>query len=199
MRIAANIISYLIHPSIMPSLGLFVILQAYRYTFPDVLYQRILLLVVTGTYLLPLITTIILLKLGYLSSLKLKRPEDRKMPFLLSAVYFYFSAQLLKSLDAVPLLYIYLMGATVSVFSLLVMLKQMRVSAHTAGISGFVTLLVLLQSSTNIISTHQVAMSFLVLGLVGWARLKLNAHSLKEVLLGYLFGAAPVILLYLIV
>ncbi len=198
MRGIANTISYVVHPSIMPAIGVYLILHIFRYTFPDVLYQRVLIMAITGTYVLPLLATVVLLKLGYISSLKMKKTEDRKMPFLLSAVFFYFSAQLLKSLDAIPLLYIYLMGATISVFVLLLLLAYMRVSAHTAGASGLMALLIVLQATTGSFSIHFLGVGLFLIGLIGWARLQLKAHTLTEVLLGYVVGAAPFILMYLV-
>lgn len=197
-RHLANAVSYIVHPSIMPAVGIYTILHIFRYTFPDILYQRVLIMAIVGTYILPLITTVVLLKLGYISSLKMKKTEDRKMPFLFSAVFFYFSAQLLKSLDAIPLLYLYLMGATISVFMLLLLLSYIRVSAHTAGASGLMALLIILQATTGSFSVHFLGVGLLLLGIVGWARLHLSAHTLTEVLIGYLVGALPFTLLYLV-
>lgn len=194
MRFFAHLVSYLIHPSIMPFLGILVLLQTYHYTFPEALYYRIIILVVSGTYLLPLLATTTIYKLGYISSMKMVKPEDRKTPFLLTAIFFYFTAQILKSVEAIPLLYIYLMAASVTVFIQLIALSKYKISAHTAGIGGLMTLLTIMHMQGESFSVHWLGGGYLLMGLVGWSRLYLQAHTQTEVLLGYLSGIVPLII-----
>lgn len=178
----------------MPFLGILVLLQTYHYTFPEALYYRIIILVVSGTYLLPLLATTTIYKLGYISSMKMVKPEDRKTPFLLTAIFFYFTAQILKSVEAIPLLYIYLMAASVTVFIQLIALSKYKISAHTAGIGGLMTLLIIMHMQGESFSVHWLGGGFLLMGLVGWSRLYLQAHTQTEVLLGYLSGIVPLII-----
>ncbi|MCH8545275.1 MAG: hypothetical protein LAT54_00935 [Cryomorphaceae bacterium] len=194
MRIVAHVISYVIHPSLMPFLGILALLQTYHYTFPEALYYRIIILVVSGTYLLPLLATTIIYKIGYISSIKMVKSEDRKTPFLLTAIFFYFTAQILKSVEAIPLLYIYLMAASVTVFIQLTALGKYKISAHTAGIAGLMTLLTIMHLQGGNLSIHWLGGGYLIMGLVGWSRLFLQAHTQTEVFLGYLSGMVPLVI-----
>jgi membrane-associated phospholipid phosphatase len=198
MRSLAQFISYVIHPSFMPVLGVFLIIRNYAFYLSPELQKRLLLIVVTGTYLLPLIFSLALWRLGYIESLLMKKRSDRRAPFIIGGVFFYFTAQLMQGVEAIPLLYVFLLAAATTVLIQLIFLQKTKISAHTAGISGLISLSVFLAHQGEFVSTHLVAILILTGGLVGWARLKLEAHSLSEVIWGYLAGSVPLGLLYVV-
>jgi hypothetical protein len=191
MKSTAQILSYIAHPSIMPILGTFFILRFYHYALPSKLQNQILLLVVLGTYILPLIASTILYRMGYISSLLMKKPSDRKLPFMLGTVFFYFTAQLLKGVEIIPVLYIFILSASITIFTQLLFLKQLKISAHAAGISGLITIVIYFSAHGILISPHFIALGILLAAIVGWSRLKLQAHTLTEVVAGYIAGSAP--------
>ncbi|MCC5918237.1 MAG: hypothetical protein JJU02_13035 [Cryomorphaceae bacterium] len=195
MRSVAQIISYIFHPSIMPILGVYLILEFRGQFLPVEAHRRIILLVVIGTYLLPLITSIILFRLGYIKSLLMKRASDRKVPFAMGAVFFYFTAQLLKAVENTPLLYLFMLSACITIFVQIMFLRKLKISAHAAGIAGLVTLLAYLAMSGSHFSPHILGVAILGGGILGWARLQLQAHTLNEVIAGYFAGALPLIVM----
>lgn len=195
MNILAQILSYIAHPSIMPILGTFFILRFHHYALPSALQNQILLLVILGTYILPLIASAILYRMGYISSLLMKKPSDRKMPFILGAVFFYFTAQLLKGVETIPALYIFVLSASITIFTQLLFLKKLKISAHAAGISGLMTIVIYYSAQGILISPHFIALGILLAATIGWARLRIQAHTLTEVVAGYIAGSTPLALL----
>ncbi|MFI5134879.1 MAG: hypothetical protein ACHQD9_03395, partial [Chitinophagales bacterium] len=86
------------------------------------------------------------------------------------------------------ILYIIMLGATITLFTIFMFNLFRKVSAH-AGASGaffVVTLIACLLTSANF--NYLPVIIVLVAGVVGSSRLILNAHDNYEVFAGYLIG-----------
>ncbi|TVQ78557.1 MAG: hypothetical protein EA358_04740 [Flavobacteriales bacterium] len=177
----------------MPVLGVFMITQTYSYYLPYELQKRLLLIVIAGTYILPLLVSLALWKLGYIESLLMKNARDRRAPFIMGGIFFYFTAQLMRGVEAIPLLYIFILAAATTILIQLIFLRQTKISAHSAGMSGLLSLSVVLASRGDFVTPSFVAILVALWGLIGWARIELEAHSLQEVILGYLSGSLPLL------
>lgn len=187
----ATFISTLFHPLLMPTYGFAVIFltQNYISTFTT-LSLKILILSVTFifTFLLPAINAFILLKMGKIKSLEMESNEERVVPYTSTALYYFSLFYLFYNAQFPNVFKILVLGASISIVLTLLINFRWKISAHTIGIGGISGGIFGIVLRLHI-DLHFILMGvILVAGLVGYARLKLNAHTPAQVYIGFLLG-----------
>lgn len=184
----AKVISYLFHPVIYPVLGLFVILKTTPYYTGSTITLLALAFVFTGTYVIPVLFSFILYRLKAVSSLHMKEAKDRKWPYLVGAISFYFTASAVEKIGLVEDAYTYIMASALVIVLHFSMLNYSKPSAHLGAIGGFTGLLIALSIKYHIGFLPHIALCFLAAGFLASARWYLEAHTPKELIFGYLSG-----------
>ena len=87
-----------------------------------------------------------------------------------------------------PILLSIFLGVTVAVVITFILTFFIKISAHMVAISGLLASLLALYVKFYANFFLEIALFSIVWGLVGYARLKLKAHSSTEVYLGSLVG-----------
>ena len=196
----AKIISYLFHPLLLPTIGLFLIFSLDKTGLwsPSADMQLYLYaLIFLSTFFLPLLSALVLLRINYISSLEMKTREERKLPYLITAVS-YFSAYYFLMDAPVPILIKALMlGATLVVTSVLIINLLWKVSSHMAGIGGLCGMMLAISYRLQINLHGILIMLFLIAGIIAFSRLKLNVHTSPQVYIGFLLGVAVQLFLFL--
>ena len=88
----AQFLSVVGHPLFMPVYAMVLIFEFNPYIdlqVPNSIQAIVLTILSVFTILLPLITAIVLQKLGVVKSIYMKTAEERKWPFLLSVLWYY--------------------------------------------------------------------------------------------------------------
>ena len=137
----ALFISYVLHPAVYPILGTLIILEMLPYYVPKELLFLAMGIVLFGTYILPLLLTLALYKFEIIESLHMKEREDRKLPYLLTAICICLTAFILEPTHVPLEAFVFLMASAAVILIHLVMLFTFKPSAHMAGIAGFLGLL----------------------------------------------------------
>lgn len=187
----AKLISYLLHPLLMPTYGFALLFYTNNYistfTAPDV---KLLVLGITFvfTFILPGINVVILLKTGRIKSLEMETGSERILPYTSTALYYFALFYLFYNADFPNVFKIVVLGAAVCLLLAVVISFKWKISAHTIGIGGIAG------ATMGIIYRLQLDMALLLMlvlvlsGLAGFARLKLNAHTPAQVYTGFLLG-----------
>lgn len=196
----ATFISSLFHPLSMPTYGFLLLFFTRNYisTF-TAFHIKILILSATFifTFLLPAINALILLKMGKIKSLEMESVEERKVPYASAAVYFFSLYYLFHNIGFPEIFSILILGAFISIVLTLIINLNWKISAHTIGIGGIAGAVLGIMYRLQI-DLHFIFMCVLfVSGLVGYARLKLKAHSPAQVYVGFLLGFIVELLLML--
>jgi hypothetical protein len=173
----------------VPTIGVILYFLIVPNTYESNQKLALLGLIFVTTYLVPTLFLILFKKLKLIHNFKTQNIEERKIPVALMIVVFYVLANTIASetnIIAISLLF-YATSAALT-FIYLCLAYQLKISLHllSLGIStGFFILLGFLYNY----SFPLVIMGNIVLaGLVANARLNLNAHTPKEVYLGYFIG-----------
>jgi hypothetical protein len=187
----AKLISQILHPLLMPTYGFAIIFftQNYVSTFtPPRL--RILILSVTFifTFLLPAINTFILLKLGRIKSLEMVSNEERVVPYISTALYYFSLYYLFYNADFPNIFKILILGASISILLSLIINFKWKISAHTIGIGGIAGASLGMMYRLHIDMRFMLITVLLFSGLVAYSRLKLNAHTPAQVYTGFFLG-----------
>lgn len=203
MKYFFQAVSYILHPLFMPMLGLFILFESPTlpnslltldalYYFPD--QAKDVLYIVLGilTLLAPGLSLLIMYWNRMISTLDLEDRKERFYPFVLIIFYFvltyaYLKLRLPEFLQHEALMS-YIFGIIlVFVVSFFINFK-VKMSMHAAGIFG-VCGAILAYNQTQIESNLAFLFYLLCLGgLVGSARVYLQKHTLKEVLVGMSVG-----------
>jgi hypothetical protein len=196
----AKIISYIFHPLLLPTFGLFLIfhLNDGGLWVPRPQMQWILLVFTFSlTGLLPLLTALFLYQSKQISSLEMQTKEERKLPYMALAVFYSCESYLLMRLEVPALVQEFIFGATILVISALIINMFWKISAHMLGIGGLTGLMIAISSRLQI-DIHLILVAlFLIAGLVAFSRLKLDAHNPAQVYTGFLLGVVAQLILFL--
>jgi hypothetical protein len=194
----AKFLSYLLHPLFMPFYGLVLLffsnrLNGFNYYASEESTQANLQLftyVFIFNILIPLGFAYFLKKRGKIDSLEMEKREDRQMPFLITAIsYFLGFIVIQKEIGSIinPFLIWILVGAELSIIATLIISLFWKISIHMIGIGGMVGINILMMK-LNMEWDNYFYASILLAGLLGYARLKLEAHTFAQVLAGFIIG-----------
>ncbi|WP_417609616.1 hypothetical protein [Owenweeksia hongkongensis] len=191
-RSFAQALSYLLHPAVFPLLGTLAVMQFSPYFIPSNVLIITLALVFTGTYVLPLAISYLLYKLDVIKSLEMKTAQERRIPYLVGAICYYFIATMINVLQLPREAYLFLLASTIIIVLHLMLLRFMKPSAHLGGIAGFTALLFALSLKFQINLLPLIALCIILCGFLASARLYLKAHTPAEIITGFLTGVIVV-------
>ena len=142
------------------------------------------------TFLFPSMMVFWLHKRNKIGSIKLENLSERRLPYLISIVssgflaYFFYEKSSFLKPTAVIVIFIMVVIALVALLSL-----KWQVSAHAAGIGGVLGTFFTLKFHYD---EPRLAIPFFITlilaGVIGSARLKLNAHNLAQIFVGLSIG-----------
>jgi len=191
----ALVLSALLHPLLMPIylfLLLFWLSPSMMGVSNDDIRYRILLLLVVCTFLIPMLSTYMLYRLGSIKSLLMEDRSDRVFPFISTTLFYMLTTYLfIKQLAMLHLITIILSGITVSLLLVTVISFFWKISAHSVGIAGITGFLIgIYYQYAAVEYFYPMLLVILIAGLLMSARLYLNAHTPAQVLAGTLLGFA---------
>lgn len=181
----------------MPFLGtLFYFLFAPRF-FPLSVIEAKLFAIVILTIFIPIIFAFLLKNLKMVKSIQLKKLKERRIPLLFFALLITTINNFILQ-DGYPELFYFFNGILFSTgIAFILSFFKIKVSLHMIGISGLVAFIMGLSLLYGI--NLLVLISFLILAM-GWtasSRLSEKAHSLFELILGFVVGVLPQVLFFI--
>jgi len=116
--------------------------------------------------------------------------KERIFPFLFNAIFYGATTYLFWEKFRFPnLVTVILLSVTISIVILTIITIWWKISAHSIAIAGATGIYLALLMKTEPSNFYYVVVfCFMFCGLVGSARLKLEAHDSKQVWLGFLIG-----------
>jgi hypothetical protein len=157
----------------------------------------LLALTFSATFLLPLLNALMLLKMKQISSLEMETRQERKIPYLITSVFYFAESYFLTNAEVPVLVKALLFGATVLVVSVLLINLFWKISAHMVGIGGLCGMMIAVSYRLQINLHFIIILLFLIAGLVAFSRLKLNAHEPAQVYSGFILGVSAQLILFL--
>lgn len=140
------------------------------------------------TIVAPLFSAGYLLYSKQISSLEMEDRKERLLPMAISGAYI-FGLYYLFSTFNLPSTIMAITGVgVVGTIITLFITFFWKISAHMIAFSSLSAVVVVLSESIHPVPTYIIMTLFFSTGLIGWARLQLKAHSLEQVLAGWLVG-----------
>ena len=196
----AKAISYLFHPLLMPFYGVLMIFNIGSYIVfsvsPAVKYF-VYAIVFINTFLIPAMAGVFLLKKGMIQSLEMNTTKERRFPLLITGLFYSITYYFLQKFPLPPLIYLILLGATLSVLISMMVNLFWKISAHMIGAGGMVGTAIGISLRLSL-DLNLLIISLIVLsGLIGSSRLALNAHNQSQIYIGFFLGLGCMLLVML--
>ncbi|MDA0732587.1 MAG: hypothetical protein ACKVHK_06685 [Flavobacteriales bacterium] len=128
---------------------------------------------------------------GMISDLDIRNRSERFKPFLIVLGYYVMAYVLTLELTgiAIPVLYRSLMlGMVVSILTGLIVTMRFKLSMHLLAIGGVLAAVIYVGVINVTSDLNWIASIVIASGLLAWSRLELEAHTLKEVYVGFSVG-----------
>jgi membrane-associated phospholipid phosphatase len=193
MNKTADIISHLFHPLLMATYGCLIVFFGLSDTIYFIFTPLRLKLVLTFTifaftFLLPVLNLLILYKLGYVSSLAIDNRKERTFPLLMTALCYFGLFYMIYDFNIWPAIKLFILGGGLCIFFAAIVNLWWQISAHMIGVGGLIGALLAMCYFMQMPILVAVCICIIVAGAIGFARLKLNAHSPSQVYAGFIFG-----------
>lgn len=186
----SKVISILLHPVFMPIIAVhlsLLLIPAIGFAITNYL-RFIYLVLILSTIIMPLLSVFLLIKIKLVSSLEISDHKERPTTLLITGIWMLAGYLMLEEiLVFTPLIKVELLGAIIIIFLASIISKYWKISLHMIGIGAVVGVLILLNLLFGEI-TLIIAVSVLVAGFLGAARLNENAHNHAQVYCGFLLG-----------
>jgi hypothetical protein len=196
----AQVISGIFFPLFVPTYAYAILLTIPAYfsaLMPVHAKWMIIGLVFLTTCILPTIFIIAMIKTGMVTSKYLSKREDRTMPYIVSAIFFYLTFYLLRELQISPVYYFFMIGATLLIIVVMGINFFWKISSHMASIGGLAGMMMGISYFLGTFYFALIALTILMAGITGFARLKLEEHTQAQVYTGFLLGFFTILSLFL--
>ena len=194
-RVVANIMSIILHPLLMPTIGLFLIFSSKTYlSYMPMHEQKILYLIVfINTFVFPISIIPFFIYQKLVKSFKLSNRKERIMPLSIILIFYFFAYLILHKLIAPTIIQNFILGSFFSILLTLLINLKWKISAHMVGIGGIVGLVLSLSIKLNVDLQSIIMILILFSGILGSARLYLNEHKPTQIYCGFLVGLLTVL------
>ncbi|GAB1308779.1 hypothetical protein KH5_14620 [Urechidicola sp. KH5] len=193
-----KVLSYLLHPIIMPVVGtiIYFILLPQHINRQTELY--IILAVFIGTYAVPLLFLYSLKYTKAIRNFHLEDPHERKFPVLFfMSISFLLANLIFKGVNTFELA-LFFMGVTVALaITYALLYVKFKASLHMIGITGMIGFFLFFSFEFQLNILPLLAFLFVIAGFIANARIKLEAHTTKEVFFGAAIGIISQITVYI--
>ena len=193
----AKIISIVFHPVLVPTLGLFLMLNSGFY-FSMLSWDAkrfILLVVLFSTGILPMLTVAVL-ALNPRFDVNMQNNRDRIIPLLFSSVFYYLGYILLNKVKAFPVFKVFMIASVLVIVVLLLVSFMWKISSHMAALGALAGTFFALSFRSGVNPVGPIVLIVLVSGIVGSARMILKKHTLAQIGAGFFSGF---LILYLVI
>ncbi len=218
LKTSAQLISFVLHPLMVPTYMLIILMLVNPFAFSvssigDMSSRLLLIRLFLSTFFIPVFAVMMLRFLGLVKSIELKDQDERIGPYIITGIFYLWMFKNFLSSSQIPTIYAsFLLGATIALFVAFFINIFSKISVHTVGMGGLLAMVLITWMTYFDYQTFVVDLPFLgryqislfalflstifLSGMVGTARLLLNAHDQQDVYGGYLIGFAAQLIAY---
>ncbi len=203
----AKLVSFVFHPLFMVSYMLLLLLLTNPQVFGFSRWNQnpsLIILVFISTVIIPGIAISMMRPLGFIQSLQMKERRERIIPLIVVIIFYLWLFINFYNNKNIPLpLTTIMLGVIIALFMSFFLTVFSKISIHAVGAGGLLGMLILLkmfysyelfiwpESGGRMVPTDLLlVIGIIIAGLIGTARLLLEAHKPSEVWGGYLIGMA---------
>ncbi|MCH8902799.1 MAG: hypothetical protein IIA45_02655 [Bacteroidetes bacterium] len=194
----SQFISVALHPLFAPTIAFAIIMAFNPFLFESNTLEKFLILleIFVMTAIIPLMMVYVFYKIKIIKSLLMKKKEERLQPLVINLVIYTILYFQLKGDGYPTILNLTLLAGAVAAFITIVINFFTKISLHSIAIAGLATLVYCTSESSSFKIQTLLYTLLILAGVVGTARLVLNAHKPIQIYLGYFVGWISVLAVY---
>ena len=194
-----KLISYILHPVLIPIVSTLLYFIIIPNHIPKEFSYRVLGIVFITTYILPILLLYFLKKATLIDSYLLVSINERKFPILFLAILSLLLGKLLLKATIIDILAFSFFGCTLALSIVyLLFFNKIKTSLHTVGIGGLIAFIGIISYQYKLNLLLPIILLFFIFGIIATSRLKLKAHTLPEIFIGFSVGILAQILMYVL-
>ena len=184
-----KLISIVLHPIMVPTLGVLAYFSFIPQTANKELQIRVLGAIFILTYVIPLLILTLLKKLKYIKDFQVSTIRERRFPVLVMIALFYFFGNVLIRVPSTRELGTLFYGTSLSLGILYIFFSvALKSSLHLISMGNAIGFFLTLAYTWNLSVLPIIVSLVLTTGFLASARLNLKAHSPLELLVGLFLG-----------
>jgi hypothetical protein len=190
-------ISFIFHPILLPFAGTLYYFLITPIIIPKTAQLRIILLILTITYIIPVLMLFLLKKTKKIDNYRIDKIEQRKRPILFITLLFSILSWMLFKIPQLNDLAKLFIGNVAGLLIMNVIFNWgIKTSIHMLGIGTVIGFMAVFSYKYQINMLTPLMILFTLAGLIGQSRLYLKAHNSQEIVIGMLLGIITQIFTY---
>jgi hypothetical protein len=188
--------SYLFHPIFIPVYAALIYFFWNDSYFSNLEKYFAVFQIVIITILLPVLFYFVLRTAGKVDSVMVSEVSQRKIPLVIQCFLTILLVRKSITLDRFPEFHIFFLGGLFStILALVFVFFRTKASLHMVAISALTVFVIGLSIHNQTRNINMIAFLVLMNGFVASSRLEMKAHTSKELVIGFLLGVIPQLLL----
>jgi len=189
-------ISFVFHPLIIPILGvIFYFSKSPRYIPFEIIKAKLISIFIL-TVVLPILLYFLLKTLGKAKSIYLESTKERVLPLIVNCVVLLLVLNRIITTDQIIELYYFFVGILISTLACLILvILKFKASIHMIAIGGLFMFFIAVSIHFSININGTLAIMAILTGAIATSRLHLKAHTSTELLIGFIIGFIPQLIL----
>ncbi|WP_420551676.1 hypothetical protein [Tenacibaculum aiptasiae] len=193
-------ISTILHPIVMPTIGIILYFILTPINLSTRQQYTILGIVFTATYIIPLLLLIFLKRINYIKSFQVHGIKERRVPIFFMMTLLFMVGKFFAEISIIRDLSYLFFGVVLGLIVIyLLFISKIKTSLHLLSMGAATGYFLLFQQIHNINILPLIIVFILLSGILAASRLHLKAHTSREVYIGFFIGLiSPFLAFYIL-
>ena len=182
-------ISTILHPIVLPTLGVFLYFVFVSQSFEKRLQLIVLGLVFALTYVVPVLLLLFLRNFGFIKDFQVSTIKERRFPVIFMIFLLYFLGNTIIQIPTIRNLGILFYGTSLSLTCIYVLFSvKLKSSLHLVSMGNMIGFFLIMTNINSLSMLPIIILLVLLSGILASSRLYLKAHTPVELLIGFSLG-----------
>lgn len=191
-------ISTILHPIVLPTLGVFLYFVFVSQSFEKRLQLIVLGLVFALTYVVPVLLLLFLRNFGFIKDFQVSTIKERRFPVIFMIFLLYFLGNTIIQIPTIRNLGILFYGTSLSLSCIYVLFSvKLKSSLHLVSMGNMIGFFLIMTNINSLSMLPIIILLILLSGILASSRLYLKAHTPVELLIGFSLGIVCQFILFI--
>ena len=182
-------ISTILHPIVLPTLGVFIYFVFVSQSFEKRLQLIVLGLVFALTYVVPVLLLLFLRNFGFIKDFQVSTIKERRFPVIFMIFLLYFLGNTIIQIPTIRNLGILFYGTSLSLTCIYVLFSvKLKSSLHLVSMGNMIGFFLIMTNINSLSMLPIIILLILLSGILASSRMYLKAHTPIELLIGFSLG-----------
>jgi membrane-associated phospholipid phosphatase len=191
-------ISTILHPIVLPTLGVFLYFVFVSQSFEKRLQLIVLGLVFVLTYVVPVLLLLFLKNFGFIKDFQVSTIKERRFPVIFMIFLLYFLGNTIIQIPTIRNLGILFYGTSLSLTCIYLLFSvKLKSSLHLVSMGNMIGFFLIMTNINSLSMLPIIILLILLSGILASSRLYLKAHTPVELLIGFSLGIVCQFILFI--